>query len=347
MKGIHGGDIYRNCVKTDYSVNVNPLGMPKAVESALHEAVGNCSKYPDLSAEELKRTVSARLSVPKEYLLFGNGASELFMAIVHGIRPQKTVIPVPSFYGYGYAAEATDGEVIYYQTKEETNFCLTEDFFSVLTEGVDMLFLANPNNPTGTLLSQKYLRNLLCHCRKKGIAVVLDECFIEFCGEEYSMLQEIEEFPNLILVRAFTKIFSIPGVRLGYLVCRNRRILEKTGRQLPEWNVSGFAQAAGVACALQTTFLKKTVRYVKKEREFLKEGLRRLGMKVYPGEANFLFLYSEQLLYDELLKNGMLIRDCENFRGLAKGFYRIAVKSRKENERLLKAIGKIEQNGKK
>lgn len=344
MKVLHGGDIYRNHVKTDFSVNVNPLGIPEAVKAALYEAVDNCTRYPDISAEKLKEAVSEMLTVPKGYLLFGNGASELFMAIIHGIKPKKTVIPVPSFYGYEYAAETADGEILYYETKEKNDFCLQEDFLSVLTEDVDILFLANPNNPTGNLMSREELRNVLSHCRDKGVYVVLDECFIEFCGKERSMLQEIETFSNLILVRAFTKIFSIPGVRLGYFVCSNPLLLEKIGRQLPEWNVSRFAQAAGYECAMQTAFVEKTVTFIRKERRFLEDGLRQAGFRVFPGKANFLLIYCEQPLYDRLLEKGILIRDCENFRGLSKGFYRIAVKDRKENEDLLRAIGEIKWN---
>lgn len=344
MKVLHGGDIYRNHVKTDFSVNVNPLGIPEAVKAALYEAVDNCTRYPDISAEKLKEAVSEMLTVPKGYLLFGNGASELFMAIIHGIKPKKTVIPVPSFYGYEYAAETADGEILYYKTKEKNDFCLQEDFLSVLTEDVDILFLANPNNPTGNLMSREELRNVLSHCRDKGVYVVLDECFIEFCGKERSMLQEIETFSNLILVRAFTKIFSIPGVRLGYFVCSNPLLLEKIGRQLPEWNVSRFAQAAGYECAMQTAFVEKTVTFIRKERRFLEDGLKQAGFRVFPGKANFLLIYCEQPLYDRLLEKGILIRDCENFRGLSKGFYRIAVKDRKENEDLLKAIGEIKWN---
>lgn len=297
-----------------------------------------------MSAEKLKEAVSEMLTVPKEYLLFGNGASELFMAIIHGIKPKKTVIPVPSFYGYEYAAETADGEILYYETKEKNDFCLQEDFLSALTEDVDILFLANPNNPTGNLMSREELRNVLFHCRDKGVYVVLDECFIEFCGKECSMLQEIETFSNLILVRAFTKIFSIPGVRLGYFVCSNPLLLKKIGRQLPEWNVSRFAQAAGYECAMQTAFVEKTVTFIRKERQFLEDGLKQAGFRVFPGKANFLLIYCEQPLYDRLLEKGILIRDCENFRGLSKGFYRIAVKDRKENEDLLKAIGEIKWN---
>lgn len=341
MEKIHGGDIYRNHVEIDFSINVNPLGMPKTVEAALHKAVTDSSRYPDISAEKLTMAVSEMVNVPKENLIFGNGASELFMGIIHGINPRKTMIVVPSFYGYEYALKAIDGEVIYYETKEENGFNLEDNLFSSLTEDIDLFFLANPNNPTGNLINREYLKRLLCHCREKGIYVVLDECFVEFCDKKMSVLEETKKFPNLILVRAFTKIFAIPGVRLGYLICSNQSLLEKIGKQLPEWNISSFAQAAGCECATQTAFVKKTVDYIKKERFFLEDGLKKMKIKVYPGNANFLLIYSEHPLYERLLEKGILIRNCDNFKGLSKGFYRIAVKTRKKNEVLLKAIGEI------
>ncbi len=346
MKAVHGGDIYRNDVKIDFSVNVNPLGIPKAVETALYNAVENCNKYPDISVEKLGKAVENMLHISKENLLFGNGASELFMAIVHGIKPRKMVIPIPSFYGYEYAAKATEGEIIYYETKRENDFNISEDIFSELTEDVDILFLANPNNPTGNLISKEMLQSVLCHCKNMGIYVVLDECFIEFCDKEYSMLREIEQFANLILVRAFTKIFSIPGVRLGYLVCSNPMLLDKIRRQLPEWNISCFAHEAGCECVRQTAFIEETVTYVEKERQFLTDGLLQAGLQVFQSKTNFILIYCEEPLYEQLLKRRILIRDCENFRGLKKGFYRIAAKSREENEILLKAIGEIKWNEK-
>lgn len=350
----HGGDIYRNHVDLDFSVNVNPFGMPEEVKAALHDAVEEAGKYPDITAEKLKAGVSAMLSVPEEYLLFGNGASELFMAAVHGLKPGKTVIPVPSFYGYEYAAVASEREIVCYPLKEENGFLPEEDLFEVLSEDINLLFLANPNNPTGTRIKKEALIELLSFCKKRGIWVVLDECFVEFCENEValsdarafagttafsaSMVSEIERFPNLILVRAFTKIFAIPGVRLGYLICSNLLLMEKIKRQLPEWNLSVFAQAAGCACMGQHEWIKKTAEGVRRERQFLAEYLRQRGIKVFPSEANFLLIYSERPLYEELLAHGILIRDCENFRGLKKGYYRIAVRSREENEALLEAL---------
>ncbi|MCM1136447.1 MAG: aminotransferase class I/II-fold pyridoxal phosphate-dependent enzyme [Clostridium sp.] len=341
MKEIHGGDVYRNHVKMDFSVNINPLGPPESVKKALHKAVADCNRYPDIMQEQLKKAVGAMLNVPEEALLFGNGASELLMACAQGIKPKRTVIPVPSFYGYEYAAEAAGGEIIYYKTRSEEGFCPGEDFFETLTKGTELVFLANPGNPSGKIISREYLKRLLSYCRERGIFVILDECFIEFCTGNNSMLEEVRQFENLLLVRAFTKIFAIPGVRLGYLICSNGPLLEKIGRQLPEWNLSCFAQAAGQVCAVEKAYLNKTADYVAGERKFLTDGLKRRGIAVVSGEANFLLVYSSEELYEKLLSKGILIRDCGNFRGLSKGFYRIAVKSRKENEALLGALGGI------
>lgn len=329
MKAIHGGDIYRNHVEIDFSVNVNPLGIPKRVEDALHESIAMCKSYPDIKTEKLKKAVGKMLGVEEEVLLFGNGASELFMAIVHAIRPKRTVIPVPSFYGYEYAAKASEGEVVF------------GDSYSEITEGTDLLFLANPNNPTGTLLSKKEIKELLDYCRERNVVVVLDECFIEFCESDSSMISEIEQYENLIIVRAFTKIFAIPGVRLGYLISSNQEILDRIRMQLPEWNISSLAQAAGIACAKEMEFVERTIAFVDKERAFLTEGLKKFGFKVIPSSTNFIFFYTEKELYEPLLQRGILIRDCSNFRGLKKGYYRIAVKTREENQTLLKVIGEL------
>ena len=329
MEIIHGGDIYRNHVEIDFSVNVNPLGIPERVVKALHDSILDCKKYPDIKAEKLNRAVAGMLGISEEYLVFGNGASELFMAIVHALRPKRTVVPVPSFYGYEYAAKASEGEIVF------------SDDYSELTEDTDLLFLANPNNPTGTLLGKTDLTELLDYCKKRKITVVLDECFIEFCKSSDSMISEIERYDNLIIVRAFTKIFAIPGVRLGYLITSNREIRERIKRHLPEWNLSSFAEAAGVACAEELEFVERTVAFMETERPFLAQGLEKLGFQVFPSHTNFILFYTEQKLYEKLLERGILIRDCKNFRGLKEGYYRVAVKTRKENERLLKVLGEL------
>lgn len=340
-KAIHGGDIYRNQVRLDFSVNVNPLGMPDGVEEALHEAINNVQEYPDMEALALKESLAEKLAVPEDNLLFGNGASELLMAVVHALRPTKIMIPSPSFYGYQHAARAAGSQVIPYMLREENGFLLTEELFTVLEqERPELLILANPNNPTGVLTSKGYLKQLLGKCRKTNTWLLLDECFIGFCEGQDSMLSEIGKEDRLLLLRAFTKSYAIPGVRLGYLIGSAGELLTKIREQLPEWNLSVFAQKAGRAClsSENAAYLTETIRYVKKERQFLIDELQKIGLRVFPGKANFLLLYCEENLYEKLLQRGILIRDCSNFEGLSLGYYRIAVKRHEENLQLLEAI---------
>lgn len=339
MKSIHGGDIYTNKVKIDFSVNVNPLGIPKSVEDALHKAVYHCHEYPDINAIALKNALAKNLAIDKDYLLLGNGASEIFMAIAHTIKAKKILLPIPSFYGYQYVANAMESQIEYALLKEENGFLPGEDFFDKLKEDIDLIFLANPNNPTGLRLDKKYLIKILDICKEKNIFLVLDECFIPFCQKDQSLLSEIEKYKNLLIVGAFTKIYSIPGVRLGFLVTSNMDLNKKISSHLPEWNLSVFAQEAELACTKESAFIEKTASYVKKEREFLSEKLEDMGITSYPGEGNFILIYSEKPLYDLLLERGILIRDCQNFKGLSNGYYRIAVKSREENKILLRELG--------
>lgn len=338
---IHGGDIYRNKVDLDFSVNVNPLGMPEKVRKALIEAVDTCTTYPDMEVERLTEAMGDMLGISRTSIVFGNGASELFQAVMHTIRPKKIWIPVPSFYGYEYAAKSCDCEVCYFSMKEENGFALDKTVIYTIPHDTELIFLANPNNPTGLLLKQDVLEKILDYCKEQRIYVVLDECFLEFCEGASSMIAKGKQYENLIIIRAFTKIFSIPGVRLGYLISYNRELTEKIRTHLPEWNISTFAEAAGVACAGEQEFVEKTRAYVAVEREFLTKGLSGMGLAVYPGCANFLLVKTGLPLYDELLKRNILIRDCSNYRGLGKGFYRVAVKKREENERLLEKIGEI------
>ena len=340
-KAIHGGDIYRNQIRLDFSVNVNPLGMPDEVEAALHEAINSVQEYPDMEALALTESLAEKLAVPEEWLLLGNGASELLMAVVHALHPTKIMIPSPSFYGYHHVAKAAGSRVIPFLLKEGNGFLLTQELFTALEqERPELLILANPNNPTGVLTSKEYLKELFRKCRETGTWLLLDECFIEFCEGQDSMLSEIGNEDRLLLLRAFTKSYAIPGVRLGYLVGSTEEFLTKIREQLPEWNLSVFAQKAGQAClsAENTAYLKETIRYVKKERQFLTETLQQMEIRVFPGQANFLLFYCEENLYEKLLQRGILIRDCSNFEGLSEGYYRIAVKRHEENRLLLEAI---------
>ena len=179
----------------------------------------------------------------------------------------------------------------------------------------------------------------------RHIYVVADECFMGFCEKNYSVLSLLCDYDNLIVVRAFTKLFAIPGVRLGYMLSKNEAVRQKVQRNLPEWNVSVLAQMAGEACIRESEYIKETASYVSGQRRLLSDGLKKLGFKVYKSDADFILFYSKLPLYDILLNKGILIRDCSNYVGLSEGYFRVAVKTYDENVRLLKVIGEcIEKN---
>lgn len=344
-KSIHGGDIYRNKIAVDFSVNINPLGIPEKVQRSLYNAVSDCIRYPDIEAEKLKISIGKKLGVQPEEVVCGNGASELFTAIANGLKPQKAILPVPSFLGYEKALKAVDCNIEYYFMSKEDGYILNKKIKEVLTDEVDILFIANPNNPIGNVINKEILIDVINWCKERSIIVVLDECFVAFTGDEKynSMIRDIKEYPNLIIVQAFTKIYAIPGVRLGYLICGSEKIKEKIQRQLPEWNISVFAQEAGVTALKEIDYVKKTVELVNEERMYLTEKLSKLDIKTYPSDTNFMLLETKIDLYNKLLDEKILVRDCSNFKGLGENFYRIAIKLRKENEILVKAIEKIKE----
>lgn len=343
---IHGGKIYEDSDYIDFSANINPLGLNNNIKSQLYNAIEKCKNYSDIYYKKLQEELAVLEGCPPEWIRCGNGASELIMAIVHAFRPEKTMIPVPSFYGYERSVMAAEGEIDYYYLKEEDNFELTEDFCKQWKSGRDLLFLANPNNPTGVRIQTDLLDQIVGQCRDNGTIVVLDECFYDFLLDKnwHDPALQAAKFDNLIIVRAFTKIFAMPGVRLGYCLSSNQRLLDRLEAHLPEWNVSTFAQEAGIAACREQSYRDRTPLYVANERFFLEEGLKNLqkkglwDLKIYPGEANFLLMKTQIPLYNILKSRKIIIRDCANFRGLGEGYYRIAVRTREENQIFLREL---------
>ena len=340
---MHGGDIYRHQVRHDFSVNVNPMEMPPSVYRALLDGVLKVGAYPDPMCEKLREKLAEHFTVSAEHILCGNGASELLMAICRWKMPQTALLLAPGFSGYPRALEAVGCKIEHFYLREEDGFALTNARMEALCEEIsekhpDILFLANPSNPTGQLVSKEQMILLATVCKNAGTILVLDECFMELTAspEKHSMVDALRDDPNLLILRAFTKSFSIPGARLGYLLCSDEEIAKEITRQLPEWNVSIPAQQAGIAALGDMEWLRESREVIARERTFLAEGLAAYGAKVYPSDANFLlFQWKKGNLYQDLLKQGILIRDCSDYEGLGEGYYRIAVKSHDENEQLI------------
>lgn len=342
----HGGDIYTYYEEfghwpLDFSANVNPAGVPDSVLSALSEAAKEADVYPDLQCRALCAALAAHEQVAADCILCGNGAADLIWRYFLALRPTKALIVSPTFVEYEIALRHSGAEVKHFLLKEENDFSLDESIFSHLTKETELLFLCNPNNPNGKSIAPALLNKILAHCHEQDIRVFLDACFMGFLDERQSLSPSslLADYPKLFILKAFTKLYGMAGVRLGYGLSSDTRLLEHMRAAGPPWPVSSLAQAAGLAALKDTNYLEESLRLVAEERSFLTNALPELGLKVYPSETNFLMFYTEhKTLVDAMRSQGILIRDCSNYQGLRAGFYRIAVHRRAENLMLLKAL---------
>lgn len=339
IKNPHGGDIYESNVRLDFSANVNPCGMPRGAARAAAAALKDADRYPDPFCRELVREIAQKQSLPEEDIFIGNGASELIYAFCMAERPQRTVVAVPAFVEYAQALKHAGSEVIYYYMKKENGFAPDEGLISFLQQvKPDALFLCNPNNPTGRPVDDVLLKRILETTRAEGIRFFLDECFCELSDRQVSLKNELASFGNLFILRAFTKCYGMAGLRLGYCFCADHQLLARMSEFTPPWSVSHPAQMAGIAALREDKFLQESRMKIKEAREELKQQMEDLGLKVYPSETNFLFFEGPSDLPERLKKDSILIRDCSNYEGLGKGYYRIAVRKKEENTQLIRSL---------
>ena len=356
----HGGDIYgHKNIELDFSVNLSPIGPPQEVCRLLAEEdwTGILTNYPDPEYRELRQALSQKMDLPEDWILCGNGASELLMAVAQAVRPKRAMIPVPSYQGYERALQAVGAEILFYQLDREKGFTLMEDILERAdglkrlagTKEETMLFLCNPNNPVGKCIEPELLDKIADYCKTNHIFLVVDECYLDLFPEAQSrtMKRKLPENPHLIIVNAFTKAYALPGIRLGYLATDNEELRERIRLQQPEWSVSMFAQKAGIAALSSRGYLEEARQAVQAERGYISGQLRELGMKVFDGEAPFVMFLSSKELYEPLKEKGILIRKCDRIRGIRdrseeRGhYYRVGIRSHAENVRLMKAIREV------
>lgn len=342
-KNTHGGDIYRHKNVTDYSSNCNPFGAPAGVVHAICSAASEINHYPDVNASELREALSAHLGVSGDKIFFGNGAAEVILDLVFALKPRRALLTAPSFSEYGEALGAVGCDIKYHKLYEEKDFTIEEDILDAITEDLDIMFVCNPNNPTGALTEKVLMERIAHKCADIGVTLVVDECFMDFIEERarYSVQNELERFPNLVILKAFTKLYAMAGVRLGYCLSANSEIMEALDHVRQPWNISNLAQAAGVAALQEEEYVATSLAAIEAERVRLIASLEGLGLKVYGSNANYIFFQGPKDLYDKCLEKGFLIRDCSNYQGLGKGFWRIAVKLREENDRFMAAMEEI------
>lgn len=340
-EALHGGDVYRNKVRLDYSVNLNPFPMPAEVTEAIKAGLAEVNQYPDPSQQKLRERIAALEGISSEKVVCGNGASELLMAAVHAVMPKKALVTAPCYAGYAVALNAADAEVAEFFLDEKNDFEVDRSILDEIDDSIDMVFIADPNNPNGRLIEPELKKAITQKCEKCGAILVIDECFYPLTDAGPGQ-REITDYA--LHLRAFTKTFAIPGIRIGYMLSNDTDMLNKMRKHLPEWNVSRIAERTGEAAARvleSTDYLRVSVDLINQEREYLAGQLEGLGIRVYKSDTNYLLLKSVSGLYEKLLERGILIRKCANFSGLDDSYFRIAVRNHNDNEELINILGKV------
>lgn len=334
----HGGLFDSSARMLDFSANINPLGMPEAVRKAVVNSVGDCVHYPDPHCTDLIRAISAFEHIASEQIVCGNGAADLIYRIVHALQPKQALIFAPTFSEYAFALHEAGCGISEYALNPSQNYQPDESIISAISDGTDLVFLCTPNNPTGQRIPSDLLKQIAERCRETGTFLVSDECFLRFSEnpEQYSLRRFLPE--QGLILNAFTKLYAMPGLRLGYVLCGTQALAQKLCGTGQYWSVSVPAQAAGIAALQNPEWIPDTVRYVSAEREYLSAELRKLGITVYDSDANFLLIKAEPCFAEKMEQHGIYVRKCGDFRGLTDAHFRIAVRTHEENLSLITAV---------
>jgi adenosylcobyric acid synthase len=352
----HGGDIRRLAAAAgrvpgemlDFSASINPLGPPEYLRSLISRHLETLLHYPDPGYHELRAAAATRFGVSPEQVIAGNGSTEIIHALPRALAVTRAVIPAPSYSGYQEALALAGCEVLPLLLKEETGFAMEWQALAAELRGGEMVFLGQPNNPTGRCFDPVELTSMLT--RFPHTWFVVDEAFIDFVVDPPSVVAHLSQFANLIVLKSLTKFYAVPGLRLG-LALAAPEVAAVIRAQLPPWSVNTLALAFGAKVLADEAYANDSRQLVTRLRQALIAGLRALGgIRVYEGEANYLLcrwltlptgLPTGGEIRDALLGRGIAIRDCANFPGLGPEFFRLAVRSEEENDTLLIALAEL------
>ena len=360
----------------DYSSNINPYGIPESLKKRITENLEILERYPDPDYVELRQKLSNLNKVNLSDIILGNGATEIIFLFMKVINPKKILIVSPTFGEYERAVKAVGTsrnsidlscsddnknienkkiEIEYFELKESDDFKLNiGNLKNELEKKYDLLIICNPNNPTGKFLKLAQTEEILKECNKYDTKLFIDEAFIEFLADRMkeSIINTEENKKNLFVTRAFTKFFAIPGLRLGYGMYFDKELEQKISEKKEPWSVNNIAEMAGLTVLDDTEYIEKTLKWIVEEKIYMYEKLNEIsGIKSYETEVNFITgkidekLFSEGLnvkvLREKMLEQGILIRDASNFKFLDERFFRLAIKDRASNERVIEAMKEI------
>ncbi|MBI5047720.1 MAG: threonine-phosphate decarboxylase [Deltaproteobacteria bacterium] len=352
MNKTHGGNIWKIAKESglkpenilDFSASINPLGLSQKAEMAIKDVISLLGHYPEPGAEAMRAELASYHNLPEENILAGNGSTEFIYLLPQIFRPKKTVVVEPSFSEYRNSLESFSCGITSFNTKEDEGFVPDmTSLYSIIENGYDLVYLCNPANPSGVLLSRKDVLDVAGKCLKFGTILVVDEAFVDFVEEE-SVKRDAIIMDNLIVIRSMTKFFSMAGLRLGYIIA-NQRLIKRFEAVKPPWSANTLAILAGIESLKDVKYIKMTREWLQHEMPLFIKGFNNISfLKVYPSRINYILVkillhgITAKYMQEELLKSGIFIRDCSSFAGLDSSFFRVAVRKREENKVLLDAV---------
>lgn len=352
----HGGNLYREARDNhdiekfiDFSANINPLGLADNVQRAILANIEYLIHYPDPDGYELKQALAKFYNLPYEQIILGNGAVELLYILCHTLRPRRVLIPAPSFSEYERAARSANAAIDYYILAETDSFILDVDDFKKKLANYDMVFIGNPNNPTGTLLTKEELAIIVQTAQSTNTFVVIDESFIDFLpgAANYTAKQLLVDYDNLLVLHSLTKFYAIPGLRLGF-AGTNLELSKRLHLAKDPWNVNSLAQAAGLAAIAATDYQLRSRQLLAKEQAAFELASKNFPkIKFYRPTVNFILAnlasipLTAEIMQQRCRQAGILIRNCANYPGLNDYYVRFAIKDSAANQALFVAIKNI------
>ena len=364
----------------DYSSNINPYGIPESLKKRITENLEILERYPDPDYIELRQKLAHLNKVDVSNIILGNGATEIIFLFMEVVNPQKVLIVSPTFGEYERAVKATERvenssilgnsdkkkddenscgkqkiEIEYFELKESVNFKLNiHNLKNELEKKYDLLIICNPNNPTGKFLKLDKTEEILKECNKYNTKLFIDEAFIDFLkdGMKKSIINTKENKQNLFVTRAFTKFFAMPGLRLGYGIYFDKKLEKRISEKKEPWSVNNIAEMAGLTVLDDTKYIEETLKWIAEEKTYVYEKLNEInGIKPYKTEVNFITVKIEdnfilkglnvKILRGKMIEKGILIRDASNFKFLDERFFRLAIKDRKNNDRVIEVMKEI------
>lgn len=352
----HGSDIEKICdhyhLKKEniinFAANVNPLGLSPGIKKELSANLDLLSSYPDRNYTSLRNTISEYCSIPADYILPGNGSSELISLLIQERAPKHTLILGPTYSEYSRELAFSGSTQEYYHLQESKDFFPDiDDLCRTLENGYDFLILCNPNNPTSSAILQKDMKKLLTFCKQKNIFVMIDETYVEFAPDisDVTAVPLIREFDNLMILRGVSKFFAAPGMRLGYGISGNKAFLSKMREKQIPWSLNSLGAFAGELFLKDKSYIQNTRDLILSERKKLYQELKELpAFRVYPAYANFLLLkiikpdLTSFQIFDTCIRQGLMIRDCSSFQCLDGEFIRFCIMFPEHNQELLNVL---------